>query len=918
MITRHSSRHGLLTNLLSNRLKGASSYTRIAGYFRSSIFDLVYEDIENVPEVRIICNSELDKRDIEDAQQAKNAAIAERHIATAMLDKWNSQAVAISPEETKDKWSRLYRLLTSGNVQVHVVSRQDAPFLHGKAGLIRYPDGRTSSFVGSINETANGWRNSYELAWEDDDAEAARWVQEEYDWLMERAHPLADAVIKEIGRTAKRVEVSFHDLKDKPLDLMKAVTVESPLVRSGQKLAPWQKAFLEIYTEHRRIYGSARILLADEVGVGKTLSMAAAALLSVLQDGKPALILVPSTLTWQWQTELWDKLRIPTSVWGRSPYRGWYDHQGHVIKENGPDRILRCPTRIGIISTGMFTAGTADAKRIEEDARFGLLCLDEGHKARISRSATNPEGSVTKLYKSMKVMAEHCQDFIIGTATPIQTDPEEIWDLLCLLARGTDHVLGRKRHNSWWPGKESIRIVSGQTDWKDLEVVWNFIQNPLPPREEGNLFRMIRDDLGVDDRTFFAARPMSDLDDWTLDDLKAEIEKGEFLKINSPLYRHVVLRRRKTLEKAGLMDKIAVNIHPNEHTSAGHFKGKAIQTDDTYAAAYEQVEKFTAAMKERDKKPGFIAKLMLQRICSSYQAGYNTALAMLEKRQDMLLAHEQDDPELFDEIDKIGEAAFFQAIDRESDELRQIVELLSNNTHRDPKLRIVDFFLDKQGWLEKGSIIFSQYYDTVRFMAEHVSRTHPDEIVAVYAGIGRSGTLRNGEWTTTEREDIKSAVKNRKLRVVFATDAACEGLNLQTLGTLVNVDLPWNPSRLEQRIGRIKRYGQQRDQVDMANLVYEGTIDERRYGVLSARMKDRFDILGSIPDTLNDDWIDDIEDLERQFDYYIEGKPESAEDQFTLRYGNFIRPENDEDNWEIWHQVASTPDVMAELTKPWK
>lgn len=911
MITRHSSRHGPLTDLLSDRLKGASSYTRIAGYFRSSIFDLVYEDIENVPDVRIICNSELDRKDVEDAKAA--------HIAAAMLDKWNSQAVAISPEETKDKWSRLYRLLTSGKVQVRVVSRQDAPFLHGKAGLIRYPDGRTSSFVGSINETANGWKNSYELAWEDDDTAAAQWVQDEYDWLLKRSHPLAEAVIEEIGRTAKRVEVSFHDLKEKPLDLMKAVTVESPLVRSGQTLAPWQKAFLEIYADHRRIYGSARILLADEVGVGKTLSMAAAMLLSVLQDNKPALILVPSTLTWQWQTELWDKLRIPTSVWGRSPYRGWYDHQGHVIKENGPDSILRCPTRIGIISTGMFTAGTDDAKSIEENGKFGIICLDEGHKARISRSITDgKEGKPTKLYESMEVMSEHCQDLIIGTATPIQTEPQEIWDLLRLLARGTNHVLGRQRYNSWWPGEESIRIVSGQTDHKNIDAVWDFVRNPLPPREEGDLFRMIRDDLGVSDGSFFTDKPISELDEWTLDDLKSAVEKGGFLKQYSPLYRHVVLRRRKTLEDADLLDKIAVNIHPNEYTPAGHFEGKAIPTDHTYELAYEQVEKFTAAMKERDKKPGFIAKLMLQRICSSYRAGYNTALAMLEKRKEMLVAQEQDDPELFDEIDKIGEDAFFQAIDRESNEIRQIVNLLHGNINRDPKLRTVDFFLDEQGWLEKGAIIFSQYYDTVRFMAEHVSRTHPNEIIAVYAGLGKSGTLRNGEWTTTDREDIKQAVKDRKLRLVFATDAACEGLNLQTLGALINVDLPWNPSRLEQRIGRIKRYGQKRSEVDMANLVYGGTIDERRYAVLSSRMKDRFDILASIPDTLSDDWIDDIADLERQFDNYIEGKPASAEDQFTLRYGNFIRPDNNDDDWEVWHQVASTPDVMAELTKPWR
>ena len=92
-----------------------------------------------------------------------------------------------------------------------------------------------------------------------------------------------------------------------------------------------------------------------------------------------------------------------------------------------------------------------------------------------------------------------------------------------------------------------------------------------------------------------------------------------------------------------------------------------------------------------------------------------------------------------------------------------------------------------------------------------------------------------------DREDIKKAIKQRDVRLVIATDAACEGLNLQTLGSLINVDLPWNPSRLEQRLGRIKRIGQARRTVDMLNLVYHDTQDERVYQV-SRRMKDRFDI----------------------------------------------------------------------------
>jgi hypothetical protein len=70
---------------------------------------------------------------------------------------------------------------------------------------------------------------------------------------------------------------------------------------------------------------------------------------------------------------------------------------------------------------------------------------------------------------------------------------------------------------------------------------------------------------------------------------------------------------------------------------------------------------------------------------------------------------------------------------------------------------------------------------------------------------------------------------------------------------------PWNPSRLEQRIGRIKRFGQARDRVDMLNLVYSDTQDEKVYNILSRRMRDRYDSFGSLPDTIEDEWIDDIE-----------------------------------------------------------
>lgn len=150
-----------------------------------------------------------------------------------------------------------------------------------------------------------------------------------------------------------------------------------------------------------------------------------------------------------------------------------------------------------------------------------------------------------------------------------------------------------------------------------------------------------------------------------------------------------------------------------------------------------------------------------------------------------------------------------------------------------------------------------------------------------------------GEWRSVEREDIKRAV-DRVIRLVVATDAACEGLNLQTLGTLINIDLP-SKCLLEQRIGRIKRFGQTRDRVDMLNLVYNDTIDEKVYRVLSKRMRDRFDLFGSLPDTIDDEWIQDVENLDEHLSQFTEQKKQA--NAFELRYASTVQPEGP--GWEL-------------------
>jgi len=91
---------------------------------------------------------------------------------------------------------------------------------------------------------------------------------------------------------------------------------------------------------------------------------------------------------------------------------------------------------------------------------------------------------------------------------------------------------------------------------------------------------------------------------------------------------------------------------------------------------------------------------------------------------------------------------------------------------------------------------------------------------------------------------------------LLGTDAASEGLNLQRLGNLINLDLPWNPTRSEQRKGSIQRIGQVRDEIYVYNMRYQGSVEDRVHDLLSSRMEDIFGLFGQIPDVLEDVWID--------------------------------------------------------------
>jgi len=896
-INRFSSRLQRLDQaFLRDRLKNAKSYKRIAGYFRSSIFELVGEEIANIPTVQIICNSELDVNDI---------AISKIVRESALKEKWNQVPCEVEALLHRDRYRYLYELLTSGKVEIRVVPK-DHVFIHGKAGVIESANGTKTSFLGSINETKSAFTNNYEILWEDTSAEGVAWVEAEFNALWTDAYPLPDAIIEEIKRIGDRVEIKFPEVTT--TELPAAALAESPIYRGGEQLQPWQRSFVTLFLQHRETYGKARLLLADEVGVGKTLSLAASAMISALLDDGAALILCPSTLTLQWQVELEDKLGIPSAVW-LSSKKTWIDAKGHIIKTRGAEDVINCPFRIAIISTGLISQDAEESKYLL-NRKYGTVILDEAHKARRRGGLGAKKGEPNNLLAFMLKIGDRTRNLLLGTATPIQTEVSELWDLLHILNRGAEFVLGR--FSNWSECDRALPIVKGEQTMETEAQAWEWLRNPLPPAAEDSLFANLRLSLDVPDQRFISDKGFGSLEFLDQQAIATALDPN-FFKEHNPILRHTVLRRRQTLEEAGLLEKVGVDIHPNPNAPSTEYQGidfieQGLLTNYSFNLAYEAAEDFTRALQKRTKSAGFMKTMLLQRICSSFTSGRLTAAKMLHGET----LEDEDQTRLLEET--INNLTY-----EEETHLETIVTELSRTEARDPKLAAVQYFLtqhltDGKTWLEHGCIVFSQYYDTTFAIASELAKLLPNEAIGVYAGAGKSGLFKDQDFSSVERNEIKTAVKERKIRLVIATDAACEGLNLQTLGTLINVDLPWNPSRLEQRLGRIKRFGQERRSVDMLNLVYHDTQDEKIYQVLSRRMQDRYDIFGGLPDTIEDDWIDSKEKLEKIMDEYIHLRHQ-ARDVFEIRYQQTIDP--DRDRWELCSRVLSRRDVVDRLSLPW-
>lgn len=910
---RYSSLHGeLFSDVLAKNLIGAKSYDRIAGYFSSSILEIAGEAIEKMDgKVRIICNSDLD---VEDVKTAK--------LATEALSK---EWCDFKPEElppNKARFQRLYDFLKSGKLEVKVLPNNAFGLEHGKAGVFTLADGSKTSFLGSVNESYNGWKINYELVWEDNSPETVKWVQEEFDALWNNLYAvnLCDFVIEDIGRISRRTVIPGVEKWRSNTGNASAVTIESVISRNGYGLWEHQKYFIDhVFKEHKKAYG-ARYILADEVGLGKTAQLAMSAELMALYGDKPVLIIVPKTLLEQWQGELRDLLGIPSAIWNG---KVWVDENEIIY----PLPIEKCPRRIGIISQGIINNGSEACYKLKNkllSLNYECVIVDEAHRARrrnLSDKKLGQSPDMNNLYSFLMQISLKTHSMLLATATPVQLYKIEAFDLLNILSQANASVLGDKG-SCWRKPNENIlkglELITGEISVDSITEAWHWMSNPLPPSEESPNVKLIRSSAAMTEEQFNCDKLVSEFPI----NIQRRIERLErdFFASYNPYIRHIIRRNRSYLENTINPETHQPYLPKIEVVLLGENKKDSLILAGYLGAAYRQAEHFCELIQKRCSSAGLFKTLLLRRIGSSMIAGYNTGKKMLEEWNivdNILLSEDLEDEEiaLSDDLKELTK--------EETDTLKLFVSYLNNaniSKDTDPKYNMVKNILTFGAaldngektvpWKKSGCIIFSQYYDTVEWVAKNISEDI-DEEIGVYAGGDKSGIFYHGEWRTESRDKIKKLVKERKVKILVGTEAASEGLNLQTLGTLINFDLPWNPTRLEQRKGRIQRIGQTNDVVYVYNLRYRDSVEDRVHELLSSRLESIYKMFGQLPDVLQDVWIDvavgNMEEAKKRIGALPKKHP------FDVKYNEEVQNVD----WRSCDEVLNKDAIRNKLLEQW-
>jgi len=875
-------------------LHSATRYDRLTGYFSARALALAARGVEglivNNGRMRLIVGCTLGEEEVAAIKRGESLRYAvERTLIKMPLLSANPRTI--------DALELVAWMVANGYLDVKLAVpcdlnrrpiRDDSIF-HEKTGIIEDKTGDRLAFNGSVNETEFGWTRNWEsfnafTSWNDgprvDEEEASfakLWADKarraitldvptalreqlltflpDPERLPKR---LVEHVDEDAGRTARKPTPGL-EREDEPGTSIPApnTSVDEERQAVWERIAnaavqpvggdrvgeatsavvPWPH---QIRAYHR-LYDNwpPKLLIADEVGLGKTVQ---AGLL--LRQGWLAgklnrvLVLAPKNVCKQWQIELREKFNLNWPIydgqkltWYRSPAR---DHD--FEKPASREAWHREP--FVIMSSHLARRQDRQREIVEAADSWDLVVLDEAHHARTKGAGTPQAKGPNRLLQLMRSLRHRTDGLILLTATPLQVHATELWDLLDLL--GLPPEWAPDAFVRFFSEAAKEPVTNESLDWLSALFRANEAHFGEMSRADAErythlsglkarkILKALRDPVSIPRRQL------------SPDERRAAIA---IIKRSTPVSALVSRHTRELLRKYFKAGKLSTAVATRQ------VEDRFIPLSSEESALYEQVETYisetynTAAPDARNAV-GFVMTIYRRRLASSFHALRQT----MEKRKGGVggLLTAADEARIDENIADLVEAG--EEIDIETvseDERRALafeeiatIETIVDDIKRLPadtkSIELTKVLSELKGSGYPQVMVFTQFTDTMDYLRDLLVGAGN----SVMCFSGRGGEVRNtdGTWTLITRDEVKRRFKEGRSEVLVCTDAAAEGLNFQFCGALVNYDMPWNPMRVEQRIGRIDRLGQRFSDIRIINLHYEDTVEADVYRALRSRI----------------------------------------------------------------------------------
>jgi len=737
-------------------------------------------------------------------------------------------------------------------------------YFHAKYAVFTDADGNRIAIEGSNNESVSGHELNYENF-----STAVSWIPEVWAWsgqpVVDRfeahwlGHPdlgwkivdLPEAVAERlVERVKDKVSPPFaidpeethHVDAAGEAELLHYVAV-APRLRGGSGVgfatAGVEPLPHQISLARRLVATYPRsYLLADEVGLGKTIE-AGLVIRELLVSGRAQriLILVPASVIRQWQEELDEKfsLSVPRLDGGRFFFR-----RGGIDEEVSPAEAGNVWAAFPVLLGSSHLARRKIQQRPLLDAGpWDVVFVDEAHHARRRGSkSTDTPNSLLTLLQAMKA-ARSWKVLYLASATPMQMNAHEAWDLLELL--GLTRLWGSSAE-SFTKYYEELREEPGDRNWDFLRgMSADFFEDPGAMADEV-LETKVKSDLGL-----AGSRPVRKFAQDGLSEAGADaLSRDALVYLDEWLRRHTPTRDRifRTTRKALRQYKAEGLLPPTTTIPQRNVIDRFIpMRSGDEQPLYDRIESYISRYYDAylsgpgaQKPLGFIMTVYRRRLTSSFLAIERS----LERRREVLLGRVSADGLLDpDDVAAIEFSTLFEPDDLSvigkevAREVAEIDDFLGDLAKRPPDESKMQYLHDELNDAFHGThdtaIVFTQYTDTMDYVRDQLVPVYGNRVVTWSGRGGERWDPSRSAWTPIPKVDVKNLFREgRDVKILIGTDSMSEGLNLQTTGLLIDYDMPWNFMRVEQRIGRIDRIGG-KPIVDIRNYFYSGTVEEQIY-----------------------------------------------------------------------------------------